>query len=72
MVSGGWAGQEDNADHHHLEATLPVRILMLTLPIANKKPSSATCWKPNANSPDGDCQESLLDAVRDKPGVIFL
>ncbi|KAJ7010731.1 hypothetical protein NC653_001252 [Populus alba x Populus x berolinensis] len=33
MVSGGRAGQEDNADHHHLEATLPVRILMLTLPV---------------------------------------
>ncbi|KAJ6946339.1 hypothetical protein NC651_001166 [Populus alba x Populus x berolinensis] len=33
MVSGGRAGQEDNAYHHHLEATLPVRILMLTLPV---------------------------------------
>ncbi|KAL9406399.1 hypothetical protein Peur_003371 [Populus x canadensis] len=33
MVSGGWAGQEDNADHHHLVATLPVRILMPTLPV---------------------------------------
>ncbi|KAL9369288.1 hypothetical protein Peur_040487 [Populus x canadensis] len=33
MVSGGWAGQEDNADHHHLEATLPARILMPTLPV---------------------------------------
>ncbi|KAJ6962496.1 hypothetical protein NC652_001223 [Populus alba x Populus x berolinensis] len=37
MVSGGRVGQEDNADHHHLEATLPVRILMLTLPAIGKQ-----------------------------------